>query len=599
MSFKIALPPGVVKSDTAFAVGARWADVQNVRFVTGKPEKLGGCRKSIETQHLGKMRGMLGWVTTVGTPIVNMGSYIKLYAATDAYEDITPFRTTGTLAADPFAVVDTSTTVTVTHTGHGLDVGATVIFDLATAGGGITIDGSYLVVTVVDANTYTITHSAAATSTDATTGGAAATFEYEINPGYEDTVIGVGYGAGAFGTSTFGTPRATGGLEIELRTWFLQTWGNEHELLAAPSGGTIYQWDEAAGDPRATALTNAPTSMRAFFVTSEGYPTALGALDTAIVGVGSPMTMAWPDREDITDWTPAEDNYANVRALNVGNKLMGGAALSDVNIVWSDTATYRHQFLGDFENVYATVPIAVGIGLIGPRAFAIVGNPATAYWMSATGFHVTNGTSVAFVPNQDTIRDHVFLNMDHTFSAKFWAAYNGMFNEVWFGYVKQGDTEPANIAIVSLADFSWTLSTYSRTSMTYIPSLTDSFVGSTTDLYLMAHEVSLDDGDVALEWYIESGMLDLAKGDKDMDVMRYIHDRSRQTGPVDVTITLYERPNSQNPIDEGTFSVGADDEDADPRLGGRHGKIRFGSIAIGTDWAMGTPMLTLQPAGGR
>jgi len=594
MSFPIDLPPGVVKSSTPHAIGARWTDVDNVRFVAGKPEKLGGCRKHIETQHLGKMRGMLGWVTTVGTPIVNMGSYIKLYAATDSYEDITPFRVTGTLAADPFAVVDTETEVTVTHTGHGLDEGAYVYFDGATAGGGITIDGTYVVTEVVNANSYKIVHSAPATSTDATTGGGAVTYEYEINPGYEDTVIGVGYGAGAFGTSTFGTPRTGGGIEIELRTWFLQTWGTG--LLASPSGGTIYLWDEAAGDPRAEALANAPSEIRAFFVTSEGYPTALGAMDTTIMGVGGPMVMAWPDREDITDWSPDDSDTGNIRTLDVGNKLVGGAALSDVNIVWADVATYRHQFLG---TEYATTPIAVGVGLIGPRAFAVSGNPAAAYWMSSTGFHITNGTVVEDIPNQLSIRDHVFLNMDRTYSSKFWAAYNALFDEVWFGYVKQGDTEPANIAIVSLKDFSWTLSTYSRTSMTNIPSVANDFVGSNPDRYLLAHEVDLDNDGAPLEWYIESGLLDLAKGDRDMDVTRYIHDVERQTGAITLTITLYLRPNSQTPVDEGEFDLTPTDTEADLRLGGRHGKFKFGAAVEGGDWRMGTPLLTLQPAGGR
>lgn len=594
MSFPIDIPPGVVKSSTPHAVGARWTDVNNVRFVTGKPEKLGGCRKHIETQHLGKMRGMFGWITTVGTPVVSMGSYIKLYAATDSYEDITPFRISGTLAADPFAVTDTLTTVTVTHAGHGLAEGAYVHFSGATAGGGITINGEYAVVSVVNANSYTITHSAAATSTDATTGGAVVAYDYEINPGYEDTVIGVGYGSGAYGTSTFGTPRTTGGIEIELRTWFLQTWGTG--LLAAPSGGTIYQWDEAAGDPRAVALTNAPSEMRAFFVTTEGYPTALGALDTAVVGTGGPMVMAWPDRDDITDWTPTDANTANVRTLKVGNKLVGGAALADVNIVWADVATYRHQFLGE---EYATVPIAVGVGLIGPRAYAIVGNPASAYWMSSTGFHVSNGVVVEDIPNQHDIRNYVFDNMDRTYASKFWAAYNALYDEVWFGYVREGDTEPANVAILNLSDFSWTLSTYSRTSMTNIPSVENDFVGSDPDRYLLAHEVDLDDDGSPLSWYFESGLLDLAKGDRDMDVSRFIHDRERQTGSITVTITLYLRPNSQTSVDSGEYTLTADDTEADTRLGGRHGKIRMGSSAAGGDFRMGVPLLTLKPAGGR
>ncbi len=85
----------------------------------------------------------------------------------------------GSLGTDPFAVTSGSATITVTHTSHGLYAGDVVTLSGATAGGGITIDGAYEVVERVDADSYTITHSDAATSTDATTGGSAVTYVYD------------------------------------------------------------------------------------------------------------------------------------------------------------------------------------------------------------------------------------------------------------------------------------------------------------------------------------------------------------------------------------------------------------------------------------
>lgn len=82
-----------------------------------------------------------------------------------------------TINNNPFATVDQSTTVTVTDTAHGCASTDTVTFSGAAAVGGITISGEYRM-TVIDADTYTITHSSAATSTVAAGGGAAVSATY-------------------------------------------------------------------------------------------------------------------------------------------------------------------------------------------------------------------------------------------------------------------------------------------------------------------------------------------------------------------------------------------------------------------------------------
>jgi len=76
-----------------------------------------------------------------------------------------------TINTNPITTTLNSTLVTITHTAHGADSTDTVTFTGAAAVGGITINGEYRL-TKVDANTYTINHSSAATS--AATGGGAA-----------------------------------------------------------------------------------------------------------------------------------------------------------------------------------------------------------------------------------------------------------------------------------------------------------------------------------------------------------------------------------------------------------------------------------------
>lgn len=97
---------------------------------------------------------------------------------------------TGTLGTDPFAMVDTTPTVTVTHTAHGLAVGDAVVFTGAGTVNGLLMDGLFIVVTVPTADSYTLTHQSNATST-ASGGGAAVLYYYKGKSGKREVGIKV------------------------------------------------------------------------------------------------------------------------------------------------------------------------------------------------------------------------------------------------------------------------------------------------------------------------------------------------------------------------------------------------------------------------
>jgi len=86
---------------------------------------------------------------------------------------------TQTLGSNPFSVSNTSSTITVAHTSHGLVVGNFVTFSGSNALGGITPNSVEMqVVTVPDANSYTVTFTSAATSTVSGGGGSSVTANY-------------------------------------------------------------------------------------------------------------------------------------------------------------------------------------------------------------------------------------------------------------------------------------------------------------------------------------------------------------------------------------------------------------------------------------
>lgn len=80
---------------------------------------------------------------------------------------------------NPFTTTNASTSVAVTDAYHNVQVGDRVTFSGATAVGGLTINGTYTVTTVVDVTQYTITAGSAASSS--ATGGGNVTAVYAYN----------------------------------------------------------------------------------------------------------------------------------------------------------------------------------------------------------------------------------------------------------------------------------------------------------------------------------------------------------------------------------------------------------------------------------
>jgi hypothetical protein len=75
-----------------------------------------------------------------------------------------------------YAATSGSPTVTVTHVAHGLAVTDHVVIVDGDTVGGLNMQGLHIVASVVDANTYTVTHHCNATSTESSVGGSATAY---------------------------------------------------------------------------------------------------------------------------------------------------------------------------------------------------------------------------------------------------------------------------------------------------------------------------------------------------------------------------------------------------------------------------------------
>lgn len=200
---KLEIPGGIIKDRSAYSTGGRWVDGDKVRFQQGFPELIGGWIEEDTWEAVGEPNNATAWSNLAGDQLLAIGTQKKIQLVfNDTMYDITPLRETQSLT-NPFTTVDESAVVTVADTGHGAANGDYVTFSGASANGGITISGEY-VLTYVDDNTFTITHSSAATS--GATGGGSVTAKYQISTGVSSGTAGLGWGIGTWNGYREGTP---------------------------------------------------------------------------------------------------------------------------------------------------------------------------------------------------------------------------------------------------------------------------------------------------------------------------------------------------------------------------------------------------------
>jgi hypothetical protein len=257
---KVVFKPGVNRENTRYTNEGGWYESDKVRFRQGTPEKIGGWTQYSSQTYLGVCRLLWNWVDLNNIIYLAVGTNLKFYITYGtAYYDITPIRATSTINNNPFALT-ASTTVTVTDTAHGGITGDFVTFSGATAIGGsgtnvtTTVLNQEFQITVINANTYTITLSVVPNSTAIAAspgGGASVTAAYQVNVGPAAQIPFNGWGSGAWNSGTWGSSSPT---LNNIQLWNAYNFGEN--LLFGPRGGGLYYWKASSGPSVRGVLLN-------------------------------------------------------------------------------------------------------------------------------------------------------------------------------------------------------------------------------------------------------------------------------------------------------------------------------------------------------
>lgn len=580
--------PGLYTIDTDRGSKGRWKDGQWVRFFLGMPEKMGGYAKIGSTTFVGICRALIDWVSLIQSRIIGVGTNKKLYAWTsNVYTDITPLETSGTLGLNPITTTNGSTSVNIQDTAHARLVGDYVTFGGATAVGGITVDGEYTVTTVVDADNYTITHSAAATS-GATGGGAAVTYAYQIHIGSADSVAGLGWGAGTYGTSTYGTARSTSSFLNLARIWSLANWGED--LIACPRELGIYLWDRSVGG-RAAAISGAPSTARAIFVTDENRTlVALGAHDGS---ADDPMLIRWCDEEDYSTWTADEDNTAGEKRLDAGSELYCRVPGRNENVIFSDTFAWSMRFIGP-PYTFGFDEIGRNGGLRGPNAATSL--QGIVYWMGKGQFYFYDGR-IKVLPCE--VLNRVFDSFNESQRAKVFAGVNVKFGEVWWLYPSADATECDRFVIYNANEGHWVFGNLARTAMIGDSKTFTLPYMAGTDGYLYDHETGTDGDTLAIASYIESADVEVDDGSVMLLIRKLVPDFERIAGSLAVTMRAKKYPHATASVTKSVGTITPTKAFLNPRIKGRQVSIRLDTTSTGDDWRMGKLRIDAKPYGKR
>ena len=537
----------------------------------------------------GICRSLFPWSDNSGLSRVGIGTHKKLAVLYGGgLYDITPIRASGTYANNPFATTSGSAVVVVTHTSHGAADGDTVIVSGSAAVGGVTPLGPYPIA-YIDANSYSITVSSAASST-ATGGGASVAYSYEISIGNQTGLGGLGYGTGGYGTGGFGAA-STGAFFP--RTWSQAQFGEY--LLANPRGGTIYEW-QLSTTTRAAAVSGAPSQVTSILVTPERFPMAFGAHDGSAF---DPMLIRWPDQETTTDWTPAVTNAAGDIRLAEGSRIVKPLAGRGESLALTDKALYAIRYLGDPTLVYGAVLLGANCGAAGAGSACVLNG--IAYWYGKTRkFYVYDGAAPREL--DCPIQSYISGLLAEVQDDKIVCGPNGLFGEVWWWFPISSTNECGLYAGYDPGTGAWFFGLLARTAWADaaqdqypIAAGIDSTDTTATRLYI--HEIGDSADGAALPAWLQTGWFTIDGGQSYADFWGFIADFQNMTSAINVYGYAREYPQSSDSV-FGPWMVGSDTGRVDARMSGRFFALRFERPGTGQG-RFGLQMMDVQAAGRR
>jgi len=635
---KLGFLPGFNKQVTETGAEGQWFDGDNVRFRYGTPEKIGGWVKRSSYSFLGVCRALHTFVSLAGTTLTGVGTSLKYYIEQGGlYWDITPIRATTAAGDVTFAAVNGSAVLTITDTAHGAVANDFVTFSGAVSLGGVITAGvlnqEYQIVTVVDADTYTISARTAATTiqsltvdgaivdtpvpanvSDTGNGGGSTVGTYQVNTGLIIAVAGTGWGSGTWSRGTWGSA-ATTTSSTELRIWTHDNFGED--LLFNVRDGNIYFWDtdtDTLGTDRGIPLTllagadaATPTVAKQVLVSDrDRHVIVFGCDAETSIGTQDPLLIRFSNQESITTWAAAATNTAGDLRVGSGSQIICAVETRQQILVWTDVSVHAMQYLGP-PFTFGIDQISENTTIAGPLAVKAVDDMV--FWMGVEEFYIYTG-QVQKLPC--SVRSYVFNDFNVGQQELVTAGLNSSFSEIWWFYPSSEATEVDRYVVFNYEEKVWYYGTMVRTYW-LDRGVNDYPVAANTDGYLYNQEYGLNDGTTtpasAIASYIQSSQLSIGEGEEFVFLNRLIPDltfdaSTDSAASVNMTLETRNYPGGQYlqstasaVTQTATTPVEQFTTEAYIRLRGRSFALKVDSSMTDIQWRLGSPRVEVRPDG--
>ncbi len=500
-----------------------------------------------------------------------------------------------------FATTTGSPTVTVTLQNHGYSVGESFYASVVTTASGIRVSGSYLVQTVPDAASFTIEGALPATSAATTSmNGGLVQFIYYIAIGPQTSSSG--YGVGGYGSGGYGTgvsPPSGSGTPITALDWSIDNWGEI--LLACPQGGGIYEWGPESGFQTGRLVSTAPISNLSIFVTMPQQ--ILVSLGASFTGAPNPLSVAWSNAGDYTNWTPTSTTFAGAFQIPRGSTLVGGLQAPTQNLLWTDLAVWSMQYV-NLPLVFGFNQIMSGCGLIGSHAAVLA--EGTVFWMSQNQFFaMPAGGGPTQLPC--SVWDAVFQNLDTANAYKIRAGANSAFNEIWWHYPSLSSPNGENDSYVKydLVQRVWDYGQLPTGRSAWIDqSVLGSPLGGDPTGLIFQHEQGYNGDGAALSPFLQTGYWVIGEGEQfsfvDLVIPDFTYGTYAGSKTAGMVVTLYSVEYPNGPVTTyGPYAMGPTVNQIATRLRGRQMAMRIASQDADSFWRIGRPRFRFAADGRR
>lgn len=512
-------------------------------------------------------------------------------------------------AVPAFTTTNGSSTVSVGFNDHGLAVGDQIVFPISTTVGGLSIVGTYTVVSVSGANTFSISTSTAATSgatVSMNSGNAELKYYIALGP---PSANGTGWGVLGWGVAPWGgtgaLPTSQTGTPITATDYTMDNWGQT--LLASPANGGVYQWTPGTGYSNLQLISTAPIYASGILVaTPAQILIAYGAAVQKAIGVAQdPLTYAWSDQLDYAYWTPSVTNpttglqsQAGSNRIPTGSEIKAALAVSQKVLLWTDLDLWSIDYVG-LPSVFSQTKIGGNCGAISRHGVAQMGG--IAYWWGRNNFYRLAGGAPEVIPC--SVWDVVFQDIDTDNLDRCWIETVSSFNEVWYFYPSEsgGTGECDSYAKFNVLDNVWDYGSLPRAAG-IDKSVLGNPIMATPGGVVYQHETGYNADGQVLSPSFTTGYFMLGNGEDFVFVDEILPDfkwglfNGSQTASVSITFNVINFM-GDTPRTYGPYTMTNATNKLNVRIRGRQASVTVTSNDLNSFWRLGRVRYRFAPDG--